>query len=93
MDALREQQRVYDLEWEAGVLEMWGIWKMDGKQPSLKKQRLKPQRSRADAASAVMCVMLPPWAVEDSAEAAEEEMDDGLKDLGSFREVATVHLS
>ena len=32
-------------------------------------------------------VMLPPWAVEDSAEAAEEEMDDGLKDLGSFREV------
>ena len=45
MDALREQQRVYDLEWEAGVLEMWGIWKMDGKQPSLKKQGLKPQRS------------------------------------------------
>ena len=24
MDALREQQRVYDLEWEAGVLEIVG---------------------------------------------------------------------
>ena len=42
MDALREQHRVYDLEWEAGIPKCGGKW--IEKNESTKKG-LKPQHS------------------------------------------------
>ncbi len=87
MDALREKQRVYDLEWEAGIPKCGGKW-ME-KNMSTKKG-LKPQHSW-NVRNAVMFSL---WAVEDSAEAAEEELDDGLKDrlpgFGAFDDFSAI---